>query len=300
MADSTIKEETDNESWSDGTTATDSEMIEEIITPRWDMTILSDKIKFCVSEKALSFALQDPLLEAEHQVLQVSEDPDALRIVLNIIHHKSEAIPPDLEPEMVLRAARCARSLGCCSSLHWMDDLWRLLLSAYAMNLSDRFFDFSRELICRRPSSFASWEFSRAHIEWLPADILDRLDSQKETLMRKIQSALWSFVNTLAPCKCWSASEYIAAYVRALRESEILPGTDELTNSNFLQIRRKVAALPEMYCNFSDFCECSPTHAGEYYQPKHLVGLLDKCIEGVEVGVSLDIASGSIETTQTL
>ncbi|KAL4916160.1 hypothetical protein BDW62DRAFT_203001 [Aspergillus aurantiobrunneus] len=162
-------------------------MATEVINPEgYVLATCSGTVSFLVSRKALSLA--SPILremlkpqtsgglavkseDSEHPMLNLPlDDPEAFRLFCEVAHHKPRSLKTptaDCLQRLValIDRYRCSQAMADSGRL-WIpdtfsgwseEDLWKLLQFAYVLNLNKKFFDISRQLVCKISDVF--WDY---------------------------------------------------------------------------------------------------------------------------------------------
>lgn len=181
----------------------------EIIDPTGDLIVTLHQppekdIHFLTSSKALSLAsptIRGMLMRQPspnnrlqydeklnfHKLILVQGHPEALRIFLDVSHHRPVSIPGSPISDTLQRLAFFVKHYECQNAFLgraqlWIpevlytwdaEDLWKALEFAFVVNARDKFNNVSRALMLKGPDRFTRWKFAEGvENSWvLPWDI---------------------------------------------------------------------------------------------------------------------------------
>ncbi|KAF2135471.1 uncharacterized protein K452DRAFT_239296 [Aplosporella prunicola CBS 121167] len=256
-----------------------------IIDPHGDLILQVEDECISVSSKVLS--LVSPVFEAmmkpnfkegiELQTVKSTQstislhedDIEALIIFCKVIHHRAHEIPQVPSPSCLEKLAYICDKYQCTGSMRaygtlWLqrnfqeipsEDLNRLLLFAYVLDLSKSFSVISAEVLSRQKGPFDTLPALSNH-QLVRHDLLEPFNVEKLRLSLTLHRAIMQPISNLVGIDCEKTMSTIGRYQCSLKKNGVYPYDDNFEKQSFRNIADKVSSISEIYIDSCTSWKC--------------------------------------------
>ncbi|KAK7177376.1 hypothetical protein PSPO01_16576 [Paraphaeosphaeria sporulosa] len=163
------------------------------------------------------------------------DDPEALRLICAVIHHRNEAVPRNLSPIEVFRVAVAADKYDCVGVLKFASETWLwlremnaqdmafLTTAAYILGNAEAFKELTKALVLSYDGPYIALccEQMESAMTWR---VFCLLEGQRSLARLKLADILQSGIHAAGCChRCGWDSKYAYAYLRLLQDNGFRP-----------------------------------------------------------------------------
>jgi len=216
-----------------------------------------------------------------------------------ITHHRSRDLPRKPSPVCLENLAifcdkyMCADSVVSYGAL-WiqrhsgsrsLEDLSRLLLLAYVLDLPESFATVSREMLLLNSGRFTSLWVLDDHPA-IHSDLLGEFNNRKTALFRDLQKGIVGLASRMATYNCENVTKANGTYLYSLKRYGLFPYEDLFKAQSFSTIIEKASQFPSYRVERCEMRRCNCYELRDMDLKVELQQGIEKC-QKLELGLCL-------------